>query len=593
MMKDRILTLIGLLLFFLIPQPIRAADFTADYDIDYAVSPTGTTIVTQKVSLTNNKTNLYPRQYAIVLDTQRIKNVIAYDSKGMISPTINQNDGKTEITLKFNDQVVGMGKTMQFELRYEQADIAQKHGNIWEVNIPGIENDPAIGMYTVSLRTPPSFGSTAYLKPAPASGRKWVKHQMVQGGISAAFGDKQEFTAELYYDLENTKLTDALYEIALPPDTAFQQIQIQSIEPKPKETKLDADGNWVAVYELAGSQKLRVLAKLAIATYIKPRSDFKTNPIIPTDYTIAQPFWDIQDPVIQKLATQYKTPRQIFDFVANTLTYNYNRTGEAYKRYGSRETLKNPKDALCSEFTDLFVTMARAAGIPARESVGYAYTTDAKRRPITVYGDVLHAWPEYFDETRGLWIPVDPTWTKTTKGVDYFDTLDFNHIAFVLHGHESDYPYPAGSFKQGSIPKKNVTVNFAEKSMKNEKQTLNTSISIPKSIPLGSLLEGSVTVQNTSGISVSDVEISIHAEPFIFDTTKKESYIPPYGTVNIPVSIQTSGIIPRTKGKVTVTTNGDITTTYYDLEPQYKLLIPGGLVLLGFLIFLWTLFRKR
>jgi transglutaminase-like putative cysteine protease len=591
-MKRFVLLCLTIFSFFL-PHTVFASDFTADYDIDYAVSPNGLTIVTQKVSLTNNKTNLYPKQYAITIDTDNIRNVIAYDNKGMITPSIIQNKGKTEITLKFNEQIVGMGKVLSFELRYEQSDIAEKHGNIWEVNIPGIEDDPTIGTYTVSLRTPANFGDNAYMKPLPASGRKWVKHQMIQGGISVAYGTKQEFTSEIYYDIENTKLTDALYEIALPPDTAFQKIQILSIEPKPKETKLDADGNWIATYQLAGSQKLRVLAKLAIATYIKPRNDFKPTAIIPSDYTRAQPFWDTEDPVIKKLITQYKTPREIFDFVSSTLSYNYERTKEPFKRYGSREVLKNPKDALCSEFTDLFIALARAAGIPAREAVGYAYTTNSKLRPITVYGDILHSWPEYYDETQNLWIPVDPTWTRTTKGIDYFDTLDFNHIAFVLHGVASDYPYPAGSFKQGSIPKKNITVAFAEKSMKEQKQTLATTISIPKKVTLGSTLTGTVTVQNTSVASINDVMVFIHAEPFLFETTKKESYIPPYGTITIPISIQTSGLFSNEKGKITVTTNGDITTEYFDFNPQYRLIIPGIMVLIGFLLFLWTLFKKH
>ena len=581
------------ILFFIIRPAVHASDFTADYDIDYSVSPTGSTIVTQKVSLTNNKTNLYPKQYSITIDTTNIKNVIAYDNKGMITPSISQKDGKTEISLKFNDQVVGMGKILPFELRYEQGDIAEKHGSIWEVNISGIENDPTIGTYTVNLRTPPGFGPNAYTKPTPESGRKWVKHQMIQGGISAAYGDKQEFTAELSYDLENTKLTNAVYEIALPPDTSFQQIQIQSIDPKPKDTKLDPDGNWMATFELEGSQKLRVSAKLAIATFIKPREDFKTKDIIPTEYLKAQPFWDVEDPVIKKIADTYTTPKEIFDFVTSTLFYNYDRTKDTFKRYGAVGSLKNPKDSLCSEFTDLFVTLARAAGIPAREAVGYAYTTNTRLRPTTNYGDILHSWPEYYDSQLKIWIPVDPTWAKTTKGIDYFDILDFNHIAFALHGVASDYPYPAGSFKQGSIPKKNVNIVFAEKAMKAEKTSLTTTIVIPSQVTLGTTLNGLVTIQNTSGSSVNDVEISIYSEPFLFNSTKKEPYVPPYGIITIPLSIQTVGLIPKEKGKITVTTNGEITTEYYSLTPRYSLLIPMLLIVLGFLLFLWTLFKRH
>ncbi|HBA51404.1 TPA: hypothetical protein DCY77_00480 [Candidatus Uhrbacteria bacterium] len=171
--------------------------------------------------------------------------------------------------------------------------------------------------------------------------------------------------------------------------------------------------------------------------------------------------------------------------------------------------------------------------------------------------------------------------------------MDFNHIAFVIHGIESDYPYPAGSFKQGTIPKKNVTVAFAEKSIQTQKESLTTSISIPDTISVGSMLDGTVTVQNTSGSSVDNVTISVYSEPYPFTITKKEAYVPPYGIITIPLSIQTTGLMPNGNGKITVTTNGELSTAYYSLTPRWTLLIPIALVIIGFLLFLWTLFRKQ
>jgi transglutaminase-like putative cysteine protease len=57
----------------------------------------------------------------------------------------------------------------------------------------------------------------------------------------------------------------------------------------------------------------------------------------------------------------------------------------------------------CNEHTALFVAMARAIGIPARIAVGL----------VSVHGAFYyHAWPEVYlseGQTRGLWLPVDPT----------------------------------------------------------------------------------------------------------------------------------------------------------------------------------------
>jgi len=575
-------------------QSIYAADFSADYDVDYAISPTGTTIVTQKITLTNNETNYYPKQYSIIIDTQKIKNVIAYDSKGMINPTIEQKDGKTEIGLKFNDKVVGKGKTLAFELRYEHGDIAVKNGRIWEVNIPGIEDDPTIGTYTVNLRTPATFGTTMYMKPAPLSGRKWVKHQMTGGGISAAYGTSQEFTAQLTYDIENEKLTSADYEIALPPDTAFQKIVVKSIDPKPKSTRTDEDGNWLATFTLAGSQKITVSTVLGVTTYIKPRTDYKKITVVSTQYLQPQTYWESTDPVIKALAAKYKTPKDIYEYVVSTLNYSYDRMQKSFTRKGAKEALVNPADSICSEFTDLFIAVARAAGIPAREVVGYAYTTNVKLRPIASGAlDILHAWPEYYDSTQKVWIPVDPTWKKTTKGIDYFDTLDFNHIAFAIHGVSSEYPYPAGSYKQGSIPKKNVSIAFSDVSQKIPENTIKTTITIPPEVTLGSAVTGEAIIQNTSGVAIDQLVINIQSEPFPFSVTKYEDNIPPYGVITIPINIQTSGIFSTQKGKITVSVNDEVSTFTYALRPMYWLIIPAVLAIIGLALLIWILSHRR
>jgi len=56
----------------------------------------------------------------------------------------------------------------------------------------------------------------------------------------------------------------------------------------------------------------------------------------------------------------------------------------------------------CNEHALLFATLARAAGIPAREVYGLIYKDDNKR----VFG--RHAWNEVVID--GVWVPVDPMW---------------------------------------------------------------------------------------------------------------------------------------------------------------------------------------
>ncbi|NCC70435.1 hypothetical protein EOM09_02540, partial [bacterium] len=44
--------------------------------------------------------------------------------------------------------------------------------------------------------------------------------------------------------------------------------------------------------------------------------------------------------------------------------------------------LNLPNSSICTDFTDLFITLARAKGIPAREVQGFAYTNNSKIKPI-------------------------------------------------------------------------------------------------------------------------------------------------------------------------------------------------------------------
>jgi hypothetical protein len=68
----------------------------------------------------------------------------------------------------------------------------------------------------------------------------------------------------------------------------------------------------------------------------------------------------------------------------------------------------------CTEHTLLFVALARAAGLPAREVGGLAYSNG--RRPLFGW----HAWAEIHDGAQ--WVSVDPTWNQVY--------VDATHIKF-------------------------------------------------------------------------------------------------------------------------------------------------------------------
>ena len=583
-----------LLCHFVAARPVVAAgEFTANYDVSYAIAPTGVTIVTQIVSLENRQTNLYPKQYTILLDTLNVKNIIARDDGGTVTPTITQTDGKTEILLTFNKQVVGLGKITQFTLRYENLDIAVKNGSIWEVNIPGITEDADLGSYNVTIATPPTFGVISYLKPPPADGKRWNRQQMTGGGISAAYGDRQYAKFTLRYYLENPGVTTIAQEIALPPDTAFQHVSIDSLSPKPEGIVRDTDGNWLARYTLKPGQKLSIEAVVSVSismTASETRKRLDETEI--GQFLLPQPYWESDLEPITTLAKTYTTPKAIYTYVVSTLTYDYERVKTTPKRKGALEALKTPKSAICMEFTDLFIAIARAAGIPARELVGYAHTTNAKLRPLSLVSDVLHAWPEYYDRESELWIPVDPTWGNTTGGVDYFSTLDFNHIVFAIHGVSSSQPLPAGFYRENGKEGKDVTVEFLAVASTAVPAALIPRIDFPKVVTAGFAASGTVTVENTGGIETKSINVRIETKPFPYTVNLDNQTIAPYSKLTIPLRVVVPSSLPNRKGSMTLIAGDRSVAHSFDIQPisWLYLAISGMIASAG--ILLWIILMR-
>jgi hypothetical protein len=595
--KKYYICLILFIIFFFfenfIPTVFAEGEFRTDYEADFSVNPSGNTIVTQNINLTNKLTNLYPKEFSVKLDTQAIHNVIAYDSSGQLHPQTKIVDGKTEIRIIFNDKVVGLGKQQSFTIRYENTEIAQKNGNIWEINIPGIVDSKDLGSYNVSLHVPESFGQLAYMTPLPINGRKWTKEQMIAGGISAAYGKEQFFNVSTVYALENTTTANLLTEIALPPDTAFQKVYINSLSPQPVNVIRDDDGNWMARYEIKPHSKIEVKALFTISISLTVRPDFGKQNIQIDKYLKATKNWNSQFPSVMTLAKQYKTPREIYDYVIKTFSYDYERINQSPVRKGAVEALNDPKHAVCMEFTDVFIAIARAAGIPARQAVGYAYTTNTKLRPLSLISDVLHAWPEYYDKESGQWIPIDPTWANTTGGVDYFEKLDFNHIVFAYNGIRDDYPYPAGSYKLDDSNNKSINVTFTTADQVNEpKKVIESSINFPGTVIAGIATNGKLIIHNDSGVSFRNLIISLKSNPGEINLSKKIDYLPPFGSETIPFVYKLPSLFTSGKGRIYTTVNDVTTDIQFIIRPVY-IIAAASIIILIIIIIIWIIIIKK
>lgn len=588
-------------LFFALPNFAYAANFTTDYNISYSVFENARTRVNFDVSLTNTTAEYYASSYSILVGFKDIENLKASDPDGAITPKITKDSNGENIELVFNKRVIGLGNKLNFNLSFDTHEVAHSNGSIWEVNIPGLSNQSDFSSFSVTVSYPSFLGRPAFIKPdvsnaiskSKGNSLSFSKGDLGSGGISIAFGQYQIYSFNLAYHLENKNLFPVTTEIALPPVTNYQDISLESLTPKPVNVYLDSDGNWMAKYNLSPSQNLEIKATGYSKVYLAPKKEKDSEDML-SSYLSAERYWETQNSKIKSLSSNLKTPRRIYDYIVNNLTYDFSRVSQGKERAGALNVLENPGSAVCLEFTDLFVALARANGIPAREVDGFAFTKNPKERPLSLVKDVLHAWPEYYDKDLGTWVMIDPTWGNTTNGIDYFNTFDFDHFAFVIKGKNSSYPVPAGGYKrEQDISAKDVEIDIADNF--DSSPNLQVTSFFPKESPPWSKVSGHVRVSNL-GTGISGIsELSINTG-FLITKRKKVMVekIPPLGFVDIPVVFEASPFLTKKSDIITIQFGKNAYQTTVLISPfAGSTFILGGLFFVSLLTLSILAFRSR
>ena len=594
--------LVLLLVFFLFfpNSSFSASNFSTDYDIRYTIFENQNTHVEINITLTNQTSVYYASSYKIRVGFEQIENIKAFDPDGNILGNVSKDNEEQTIEVNFNKRVTGIGNKLNFNISFDTRQVAQKLGNIWEVNIPGFSTQPDYSTLNVQVTVPQSLGKASYIKPQiknlsqKGDTYTFTKEELEKSGISMAFGDNQIYKFNLTYHLQNKNLFPIRTEIALPPNTNYQDVQIENIDPRPTNVRVDNDGNWLAEYSLPPGKKMDVEAKGKIKISLSPKKEPKTDNEL-SKYLKPKNYWEADNDKIKKLAQSLKTPEAIYDYVSDYLKYDYSRVSSNKPRLGALNLIDDPSSAVCLEFTDLFIALSRAAGIPAREIDGYAYTQNSKERPLSLVKDVLHAWPEYYNRTLQTWVMIDPTWANTTGGIDYFDVLDFDHIAFVIKGEDSNYPVPAGGYKlAGNEGLKDVNIGFAN-AYKEENQTLQIVQNMPNNIVSGFPFSGSLLIKNAGKTLAPAQSIIIYTSvltPYYQRLTISE--IPPYGNLTNPITFSKTSFLTNRQDLIRITLGGNTLFHKVKITPIFLsiwVLLGGGVIVTGIFIISIIVFK--
>jgi transglutaminase-like putative cysteine protease len=115
----------------------------------------------------------------------------------------------------------------------------------------------------------------------------------------------------------------------------------------------------------------------------------------------------------------------LYDYVFQTVRYDKSGTG-----WGRGDSLWvcDARHGNCTDFHSLFISLARAEGIPARFEIGFPVPGGMEG---TIPG--YHCWAEFFVSGLG-WVPVDisEAWKDPKKHDYFFGSLDANRVQFSV-----------------------------------------------------------------------------------------------------------------------------------------------------------------
>lgn len=238
--------------------------------------------------------------------------------------------------------------------------------------------------------------------------------------------------------------------VAVPHDLNSQELLApMTFTPEPTDILTDKWGQEVAHFrftDLAPTEFRDVVmntsARLYQNRYFVYPHKVGTLDDIPADirtaYLVDDTKFSMTDPVIQKAVkaavgdetNPYWIARKIFNYVIEHMEY------ELAGGWNIAPAVLERGNGSCSEYSFVYISMCRAAGLPARYAGSIVIRGDDAS-----YDDVFHRWVEVYLPNFG-WIPVDPSGGDNEYPADqarYFGFLDNRFLITTMGGGGSEY----------------------------------------------------------------------------------------------------------------------------------------------------------
>ncbi len=261
--------------------------------------------------------------------------------------------------------------------------------------------------------------------------------------IEAAFRLKNE---------RDVSISDIVY-VLVPMNTTYQMAKLVSIEPKPLVLETDENGNTYAKIRVElGPNEVKWINATFLVEMMSYKHQFnpkaaKWPPLeIAMRYTTSTVVWATENETLIRLAEEIagdeqnplRIARKIAEWVLAHLEYKVNPN--VTRGSGHCLTYRNGELRVfgdCTEVADIYITLARILGIPARAAFGmmleepreYYWLNESARGEgeelLTHWGG--HIWPQVYMEPWG-WIDVEMLEGLVVRLGDY----SWRHIVFGL-----------------------------------------------------------------------------------------------------------------------------------------------------------------
>ena len=362
----------------------------------------------------------------------------------------------------FYPREITKNQQIVFRLQYTNYGLVERVGALYDIYAPGFAKDIQFvsGLteteYNTLVRVSSSLPEENFAIPSPtktedANGFRvytFGQETLVGKTIWIQRGKVQYYQFKIVQQGSPTDEKDTGYQneyhLILPRDIdegeVYQKVYFAKISPEPSEIIRDSDENLLGVFKFSSHLAFTVTIEGYAAVGL---SDFGVNATnggllnqlssdLVSTYTKAAQFWEVDSSEIQKVAKDLKGSSQnIFDiisktyeFVVNSIDYSEVKRFGLNERQGALTTLKQGA-GVCMEYSDLFLTLVRAQGIPARAVFGYGY--DSK---LDSNAQEAHQWVNVYLPGVEKWVSVDVTWGESGDALIGGDLNHFyTHVA--------------------------------------------------------------------------------------------------------------------------------------------------------------------